>query len=85
MFSEHCGDAFSVEPVDVVYEADGRTETTPLLTTREETASLRDIRGYVGVELDPELVCQLCDKMQLGPARYDGATESVTVSVPPTR
>jgi phenylalanyl-tRNA synthetase beta chain len=85
MFAEHCRDAFAVEPVDVLYEADGRTETTPLLSSRQVAASMRDIRGYVGVDLEPELVCGLCDKMQLGPARYDAASDSVTVTVPPTR
>lgn len=35
MFSQHCATPFTVEPVDVVYEADGKIETTPLLSTRQ--------------------------------------------------
>lgn len=85
MFSQHCQQPFTVEPVDVVYERDGRIETTPLLSRREVSARLRDVYSIVGVELGAERVCQLCNKMQLGPSRYDAASESVVVTVPPTR
>ena len=41
MFSQHCAQPFTVEPVDVVYEGDGgRVETTPLLSTRQVSAKL---------------------------------------------
>ena len=39
----------------------------------------------MGKALGPELVCQLCTKMQLGPASYDAAADAVSVTVPPTR
>lgn len=29
-----------------------------------------DIRGIIGVDLAPQEACQLCTKMQLGPASY---------------
>lgn len=45
-------------------------EVTPRLSTRRETATLKDIRGIVGVPLSGEEVCRLCNKMQLGPAEY---------------
>ena len=86
MFSEHCQAPFSVEPVDVVYEGEGgRVETTPLLSTRQVQAKVKDVESIVGVTLGAELVCQLCNKMQLGPATYDAAADAVTVTVPPTR
>lgn len=91
MFSEHCAQPFTVEPVDVVYEdAQGQPlhpspETTPLLSTRRCSAGMKDVQGLVGKALDPELVCQLCTKMQLGPATYDAANDAVSVTVPPTR
>jgi phenylalanyl-tRNA synthetase beta chain len=91
MFSEHCAVPFTVEPVDVVYEdAQGQplqpaAETTPLLSTRKVAAAMKDVNGLVGKVLDPELVCQLCTKMQLGPAKYDAAADAVSVTVPPTR
>ena len=67
---------FSVEPVDVIYEtADGQvesTETTPLLSSRTAKAQLTDVCSVIGVELDAPTVCELCTKMQLGPATYVG-------------
>lgn len=86
MFSQHCKEPFTVEAVDVIYEADGgKIETTPLMSTRQTTAKIKDINGMVGKPLDPELICQLCNKMQLGPASYNAQDESITVTVPPTR
>lgn len=91
MFSEHCAEPFTVEPVDVVYEdAQGQPlqptpETTPLLSTRQVSAAMKDVNGLVGKTLDPELVCQLCTKMQLGPATYNAGADAVSVTVPPTR
>ena len=40
MFSEHCAQPFTVEPVDVVYEATGEIQTTPVLFSRTETAKV---------------------------------------------
>lgn len=85
MFSQHCKEQFTVEPVDVIYEEDGRTETTPLLSTRQVQAKMKDVESIVGKTLGAELVCQLCNKMQLGPTSYDSAADAVTVTVPPTR
>jgi len=89
MFSEYCSEKFSVEPVDVIYEtADGgveSTETTPRLSSRMAEAQLTDICSVIGVELDAPTVCELCTKMQLGPASYDEATGTISVTVPPTR
>ncbi|CAN0350329.1 unnamed protein product, partial [Discosporangium mesarthrocarpum] len=48
---DYCDDKFTAEPVDVVYEEMGQTETTPLLTTRRQEASLTEICSYIGVEV----------------------------------
>lgn len=86
MFAQHCSEPFTMEPVDVIYENDGHKETTPLLSTREEKAKLAEIRSLTGlVDISPEDVCRLCNKMQLGPARYEEKEESIVVTVPPTR
>lgn len=89
MFSEYCAEPFTVEPVDVVYE-DGaggveRTDVTPALRSRAETAAVAEICGIAGVPLAPAHICELCNKMQLGPASHDEAAGTVTVHVPPTR
>lgn len=45
-----------------------------------------DITSIVGVDMDPTTICELCNKMQLGPAEYLGDEKgTVQVTVPPTR
>jgi len=61
------------------------TETCPRLSTRTATCPISEVASIVGVELDPPTICELCTRMQLGPASYDEATQSVAVTVPPTR
>eukprot|EP00903_Cladosiphon_okamuranus_P013526 g12598.t1 len=92
MFSEYCGDKFSVEPVDVTYDdKPSETQTTPLLSTRTEEASVAEICSIIGVEIEPEEICRLCTKMQLGPAEIVEMKEEgsggkgIKVFVPPTR
>ncbi|CAM9254078.1 unnamed protein product [Ectocarpus sp. 13 AM-2016] len=91
MFSEYCGDKFSVEPVDVTYDDEsGDVKTTPLLSTRTEKASVAEICSIIGVEIEEEEICRLCTKMQLGPAEVVEMAEGeggkgIKVTVPPTR
>ncbi|CAN0443478.1 unnamed protein product, partial [Laminaria digitata] len=51
MFSQYCLDKFSVEPVDVTYDHSGKTQTTPLMSTRTEKASVKEICSIIGVEV----------------------------------
>jgi phenylalanyl-tRNA synthetase beta chain len=85
MFSELCAEPFTAEPVNIHYEATNEHDTTPKLSTRQETACLKRLAGILGVELEPEAICKLCAKMQLGPAVHDAASNSICVTVPPTR
>lgn len=48
---QYCGDKFSVEPVDVTYDESGETQTTPLMSTRTEKASVKEICSIIGVEV----------------------------------
>lgn len=85
MFSEYCTEPFTVEPVDVIYEQDGRIETTPLLSTRTCDAKVADVNGIVGINISAEEMVTYCERMQLGPAHYVASTDSIRVTVPPTR
>lgn len=85
MFSEYCEDKFTVEACDVIYEADGRREVTPLLSTRFCDASVSEINGTIGINITPEKMCELCNRMQLGPAEYISSTNMIRVNIPPTR
>jgi len=85
MFSQYCTEPFTAEAVDVVYEADKSTHTTPLLSHRTCEASVKEINGTIGIDITAERICTLCDRMQLGPAVYVADRDVVQVQVPPTR
>lgn len=88
MFSEYCAVPFTVEPVDIIYEADGRKETTPLLSHRTCDAPVDEINGMIGINITPDKICTLCNRMQLGPAQHlvnEEGKNVVRVHVPPTR
>ena len=89
MFSEHCADKFSVEPVNVVYEEGsahaGETHAHPNMDNWEAEAKPANVRSLMGVEaISPEQMCELCSKMQLG-ARYEATEDKIVCTVPPTR
>jgi phenylalanyl-tRNA synthetase beta chain len=84
MFSEYCELPFSVEEVEVRYAPgpattpsgdtllipEGRTQVTPLLSTRRCETTVEEVNSIIGVELEAEEICRLCDRMQLGPAHH---------------
>lgn len=87
MFSEYCN--FEIEPVDIIY-SNGRRETTPQLSSRNCSVTLKEIRETIGLPNDedalpPEKACALLERMQLAPATYVADTDMVTVRVPCTR
>jgi phenylalanyl-tRNA synthetase beta chain len=109
MFSEYCAVPFSVEEVEVRYAPgpattpsgdtllipEGRTQLTPLLSTRRCETTVEEINSIIGVEIEADEICRLCDRMQLGPAHHTPSPSSdpssvsksglITVTVPPTR
>ena len=89
MFSEYCAAPFSIEAVDVSYPATAsspaRVDTTPLLSLRTCEAAVSEINGTIGIDISAIEMCALCQRMQLGPATYIEATDTVRVTVPPTR
>jgi len=88
MFSEYCTEPFTVEPVDVIYEDPAQASksgVTPLLSSRFCDAKVADINGTIGIDISPEKMCELCEKMQLGPAVYVKEQDCIRVQVPPTR
>lgn len=83
MFSEYCEEKFSVETVEVRY--DDVTYTTPKMSQRACDTRLSDVNGIIGINVTPDEVCKLCDRMQLGPSEYIADTNVIRVQVPPTR
>ena len=53
MISEHCVEPFVIEPVEVIYEADGRKEITPDLSSTKFKASLKECKTILGLDLEP--------------------------------
>lgn len=85
MFSEYCSEPFTAEAVEVHYEADGHQQVTPLLSQRTCDTKISDVNGILGLELSPEEICKLCDRMLLGPAHHIAEEAVIRVNVPPTR
>jgi len=88
MFSEYCAAPFTVEPVFVSYLNDEMQEyntvITPQMYTRTELADVHFVNSLIGIDISPNAMVDLCEKVQLGPAALlDEHTLEVTV--PPTR
>eukprot|EP00581_Thalassiosira_minuscula_P008076 CAMPEP_0183705916 /NCGR_PEP_ID=MMETSP0737-20130205/2881_1 /TAXON_ID=385413 /ORGANISM="Thalassiosira miniscula, Strain CCMP1093" /LENGTH=646 /DNA_ID=CAMNT_0025933183 /DNA_START=32 /DNA_END=1972 /DNA_ORIENTATION=- len=94
MFSEYAAVPFSVEPVTVNYVNEAKevvnSYVTPQMYTRKETASVKFVNSLIGIDVDPEPMATLCNKVQLGPARIlpgndDEEGPIIEVTVPATR
>jgi phenylalanyl-tRNA synthetase beta chain len=88
MFSEYCATPFSVHPVKVQYEKDGNivdSYTTPVMSTRRETAKIDFCNSLIGIKITPQEMQTLCNKVQLGPANLLENDTVLEVTVPPTR
>lgn len=89
MFSEYCSVPFTVEPVVVNYmdekEAIVDSYTTPVLSTRRERAGVDFVNSMIGIQISPQEMMTLCNKIQLGPATLLDHDQTLEVTVPPTR
>lgn len=89
MFSEYCSKPFTAEPVTVNYQDDSGaivdSYVTPLLYTRQEKAKVDFCNSLIGIQITPEEMKTLCNKVQLGPATLLDNDTTLEVTVPPTR
>lgn len=89
MFSEYCAKPFTVEPVTVQYQDDSGTVVksyvTPTLSTRREKAAVDFCNSLIGIQITPQEMKDLCNKVQLGPATLLENDTVLEVTVPPTR
>jgi len=89
MFSEYCSKPFTVEPVRVNYMcSNGKildTKVTPLMSNRKERANIEFCNSLIGIDISPEKMKILCNKVQLGPAELLENDTILEVTVPPTR
>ncbi|KAJ3346040.1 hypothetical protein HDU91_007156 [Kappamyces sp. JEL0680] len=87
MFSAYCAKPFTVEPVQVIYKADGKKHTYPQLENRTMTAKFTQvdyINTCVGIDCTADELAKLVGKMSLSAKVSDDKTELV-VTIPPTR
>ncbi|KAH8084570.1 hypothetical protein HD553DRAFT_331499 [Filobasidium floriforme] len=85
MFSEYCQTPFEVEPVKITY-ANGTSRVSPNLTPRATNASVSYINAALGLNLSPEEMAGLLNKMSLAAAPSSASpTETLDVYVPCTR
>ncbi|CAI4221503.1 unnamed protein product [Auanema sp. JU1783] len=83
LFSQYCAKPFTAEPVQVVYEEDGREELYPKLTYRDVSVKTPTINTKIGFQLDETTMADLLTRMSLT-ATVVGK-ESLKVKIPPTR
>lgn len=94
MFAKYCDNKDSVEQVEVVYDKPvipgGQTEAvskmvTPNLDVWTSTARVDQINSVIGINLKPEEMPALADRMLLGPASLSDDKKTLNVTVPVTR
>ncbi|CAO1619478.1 unnamed protein product [Sympodiomycopsis kandeliae] len=84
MFSEYCGEKYTVEPVTVKYP-DGRTEITPDLSARNMSVRLSYIRSCTGLDLTCQDTVKLLERMGHEASIASESDGVVSVMVPATR
>lgn len=83
LFSQYCGNQYTVEEVEVVDEQAGKTEITPDISHTTFQTNLDYINKVVGIEISSAEVINLLKKMGLSASKLD--EQSISVSVPITR
>ncbi|KAF8591423.1 phenylalanyl-tRNA synthetase [Ramaria rubella] len=84
MFSEHCAEPFTVEPVKVVYP-DGKATITPDISFRTTVANKSYINACTGLSLSSSEICSLLERMTLGAYVSPNNEDELLVKIPPTR
>ncbi|KAF8311820.1 phenylalanyl-tRNA synthetase subunit beta [Clavulina sp. PMI_390] len=83
MFSEYCGDKFSIEPVRIELP-DGSSKITPDISTRKVTARPSYINACTGLSLKGPEIATLLNRMSLS-AETTPNLDELVVEIPPTR
>ncbi|KAJ2455214.1 phenylalanine--tRNA ligase subunit beta [Coemansia sp. RSA 2336] len=81
MFSQHCKEPFTVEPVEVVYP-DGKSFVYPDFETKTITTTAKYLNGIVGIDKSDSEIVELLHKMSLE-AKIE--QNSIVVTLPLTR
>ncbi|KAH7349431.1 phenylalanyl-tRNA synthetase [Plectosphaerella cucumerina] len=83
MFSQYCDEPFTVEPVKIVSEHNGKSRTTPHLAPRTIDVEIDYLNACTGLNETPETLCKLLAKMAYitKPSATDANILEVTIPV----
>lgn len=84
MFSQYCGEQYTVEPVKVSYPS-GRTEISPNLAPRHTTASVDYINRCTGLKLTPAECVERLQRMGHEASVSNSKDDTLEVAVPASR
>ncbi|KAI5288983.1 phenylalanine--tRNA ligase subunit beta [Ascosphaera aggregata] len=85
MFSQHCDEPFTIEPVRIVSDHNDHTRTTPNLSPRIFDASISYINACCGLDLPAEKICHLLARMAYTAVPSKTDSDIIHVNVPVTR
>jgi phenylalanyl-tRNA synthetase beta chain len=84
MFSEYCGDKYSIEPIKIILP-DGTTRITPDISPRHTIAHASYINACTGLSLATKDVATLLQRMTLDAQVSSTSPDEILVSIPATR
>ncbi|CAD6209001.1 GSCOCG00003648001-RA-CDS [Cotesia congregata] len=82
-FSQYCKDKYTVEPVEIIYEATKEVVRSPTLQYRSNEINSDDAVNFIGIKETPQKVAKLLSKMCLKSQVKNG--NILSVEIPPTR
>ncbi|KAL1893220.1 phenylalanine--tRNA ligase subunit beta [Ceratocystis pirilliformis] len=84
MFSEYCAEPFTIEPVKIVSEHNGKTRITPSLKERHMKVEIDYLNSLTGLQLPVPEIIKMLGKMSLSASPSSDAN-LLDVTVPMTR
>ena len=85
MFSQYCLEKFTVEPIKIISNHNNETRQVPSIDPRETQAEVDYIMSCTGVEMSPEEICRLLERMSYKARPSKADKNVIDVSVPCTR
>ena len=85
MFSAHCADQFTVEPIRIISKHNGESRQAPNLSPRETQAEVEYINQCCGLDLSAPEICKLLKRMAYTASPSEASKSLIDVSIPITR
>lgn len=85
MFSQYTAEKFTIEPIKVNSEHNHETRQVPNVDPRETQAEVDYIKSCTGVEMTPQQICDLLERMSYKATPSKSDSNLIDVAVPCTR